>query len=421
MTTETHREVVRDLGAAAKDASRTLRTLDRAAKDAALLRMARVLEEQQQNILEANALDVAAAEQAGLEPALVDRLRLDEGRLAGVVAAVRQVAELDDPVGEILKGWSAAQELQLQKVRVPIGVIGIIYESRPNVTVDAATLCFKAGNAVLLRGGSEAVHSNRALGAALAQALAEEGLPAGCIGVVPFTDREGVRHMAEMDECLDLIIPRGGHKLIETVVSLARMPVLKHYNGVCHVYVDATADLEMAAAISENAKVQRPGVCNAMETLLVHRDVAADFLPFHAARLQELGVEIRGDETVCELVPSATPAMAADWPEEFLDLILAVRVVDSLDEATAHIARYGSSHTEAIVTEDEEAAERFLAEVDSSTVLWNASTRFADGGEFGFGAEIGISTDKLHARGPMALEELTIYKYVARGTGQVRS
>ncbi|MEM1246963.1 MAG: glutamate-5-semialdehyde dehydrogenase, partial [Acidobacteriota bacterium] len=289
MTTETHREVVRDLGAAAKDASRTLRTLDRAAKDAALLRMARVLEEQQQRILEANALDVAAAEQAGLEPALVDRLRLDEGRLAGVVAAVRQVAELDDPVGEILKGWSAAQDLQLQKVRVPIGVIGIIYESRPNVTVDAATLCFKAGNAVLLRGGSEAVHSNRALGAALAQALAEEGLPAGCIGVVPFTDREGVRHMAEMDECLDLLIPRGGHKLIETVVSLARMPVLKHYNGVCHVYVDAAADLEMAAAISENAKVQRPGVCNAMETLLVHRDVAADFLPFHAARLQELG------------------------------------------------------------------------------------------------------------------------------------
>ncbi|MEM1249810.1 MAG: glutamate-5-semialdehyde dehydrogenase [Acidobacteriota bacterium] len=413
--------MIHGFGTAAKAASRTLRTLDRGDKDAALHRMADVLYERRETILKANSSDVQAAEATDQDEALVDRLRLDESRLQGVIEAVRQVAELDDPVGATLREWSAAQGVRLQKVRVPIGVIGIIYESRPNVTIDAATLCFKAGNAVILRGGSEAIHTNSALAVALVDALVDQGLHPGCISFVPFTDREGVRHMAEMDECLDLIIPRGGHKLIETVVSLARMPVLKHYNGVCHVYVDATADLEMAAAISENAKVQRPGVCNAMETLLVHRDVAADFLPAHAARLQELGVEIRGDEAVCELVPSATPATAADWPEEYLDLILAVRVVDSLDEATAHIARYGSSHTEAIVTEDEEAAERFLAEVDSSTVLWNASTRFADGGEFGFGAEIGISTDKLHARGPMALEELTIYKYVARGTGQVRS
>lgn len=414
------RSTIRGLGAAARAASRTLRNLDRRAKDAALHRMADVLNDRRDSILEANAMDVQAAELAGQESALVDRLRLDEGRLADVVAAVRRVAELDDPVGESLREWSAAQELRLQKVRVPIGVIGIIYESRPNVTVDAGTLCFKAGNAVVLRGGSEAAHSNRALGDALAHALADEGLPAGSIGVVPLTDREAVRHMAEMDEYLDLIIPRGGHALVETVVALARMPVLKHYNGVCHVYVDRAADLEMAARISENAKVQRPGVCNAMETLLVHRDVAADFLPAHAARLQQLGVEIRGDDAVCELVPSARPTTEADWPEEYLDLILSVRVVDSLDQAIDHIARYGSSHTEAIVTEDEATAERFLAEVDSSTVLWNASTRFADGGEFGFGAEIGISTDKLHARGPMALEELTIYKYVARGKGQVR-
>ena len=397
------RDEIRARGREARAASRVLALTTTEDKNRALLRMAEVLAEHAPRILAANALDVEAAEAAGLSEAMVDRLRLDDERLAGVVAAVRQVAELDDPVGATLREWSAAQDLALQKVRVPIGVVGIVYESRPNVTVDAATLCFKSGNAVLLRGGSEAFHSNHAFASALTEALEAEGLPAGCIHVLASTDREGVRHLAEMDEFLDLLIPRGGHQLIEAVVSAARVPVLKHYHGVCHVYVDRAADLEMAARISENAKVQRPGVCNAMETLLVHRDVAAAFLPAHVEHLRELGVEIRGDETTCALTGCAR-ASDGDWAEEYLALVLSVRVVDSLDQAVEHIARFGSNHTDAIVTEDSDRAERFLVAIDSSTVLWNASTRFADGGEFGFGAEIGISTDKLHARGPMALE-----------------
>ncbi len=413
-------EAIRLQGAAAKQAARVLSVLGRSEKDAALEHMAVALEEAQATVLAANRRDVTAAEERGLTGAMVDRLRLDEERLSGVIRAVREVAALDDPVGQVIRSWSAAQGVQVEKRRTPIGVIGIIYESRPNVTVDAATLCFKAGNAVLLRGGSEAFHSNQAFGVALQEGLRRAGLPAGCVQLVPATDREGVRHMAELDEALDLIIPRGGHQLIETVVSLARMPVLKHYDGICHVYVDRAADLDMASRISLNAKVQRPGVCNAMETLLVHRDVAQTFLERHVPELREAGVEVRGCEATRDIVPDVVPATEADWPAEYLALVLAVKVVSSDAEAADHIARWGSSHTDAIVTEDEATAERFLAAVDSSTVLWNASPRFADGGQFGFGAEIGISTDKLHARGPMALEELTIYKYVARGTGQVR-
>jgi glutamate-5-semialdehyde dehydrogenase len=334
---------------------------------------------------------------------------------------VREVAALPDPVGEVLAEWMRPNGLRLRKVRVPIGVIGIIFESRPNVTTDAASLCFKTGNATLLRGGSEAIHSNVALAAALQAGGERAGLPPHSVQLIPFTDRASVEHLARMDQYLDLIIPRGGKGLIEKVVACARMPVIKHYDGVCHVYVHADADVEMAAKIVVNSKCQKPGVCNALETLLVHRDAAAAFYPLLGRRLADARVEIRADDTARGLlgVP-AMPAQASDWDTEYLDLVLAVKTVSGLDEAIDHINRHGSHHTDSIVTRDRAAAERFQHEVDSAVVLHNASTRFNDGGEFGFGAEIGISTDKLHARGPMGLAELCSYKYLGDGDGQLR-
>jgi glutamate-5-semialdehyde dehydrogenase len=338
-----------------------------------------------------------------------------------MAAGVREVAALPDPCGEIIRQWTRPNGMQITKLRVPIGVVGIIYESRPNVTADAAVLCVKSGNACILRGGKEAIHSNAAIAKALSAGAVHAGLSADIVQLVPFTDREGVRLLAQMDRYLDVIVPRGGHALIEAVVEHARMPVIKHYHGVCHVYVDQAADLAMAEKIAVNAKCQRPGVCNAMETLLVHRAVAGEFLPSVAKALRDRGVELRGDKRTCEVLGADVKAATEeDWTTEYLDLILSIRVVDSLEQAIDHIEHYGSHHSDSIVTADEAAARKFLAAVDSAAVFWNVSTRFCDGGEFGFGAEIGISTDKLHARGPMGLEELTTYKYLVTGAGQVR-
>ncbi len=418
-------EQIRALAIRARAASRALAVASTADKSRALHAMADALLAAQAEILAANAADVAAARADGLSAALLDRLQLDPARVAGLAAAVRAVADLPDPVGRVQREWTHANGLRFARVSVPIGVIGIIYESRPNVTSDAAALCLKAGNAVILRGGSEAHATNRALAAALARGLAAAGLPGDAVQLVPTTDRDAVRHLCALDGLVDLVIPRGGRSLIETVVAHARVPVIKHYDGICALYVDAAADLAMAEELVLNAKCQRPGVCNAVETLLVHRAVAADFLPRAGAALRAHGVELRADPAAFALLggalpPQVVPATPEDFRTEFLALVLAVKVVDDLDAALAHIAEHGSHHSDAIVTADAAAAERFLREVDSAAVYWNASTRFTDGGEFGFGAEIGISTDRLHARGPMGLEELTTYKYVARGTGQVR-
>ena len=411
------------LGRRAKAASRALARASADKKNVALRAMADALVAAAPAILAANADDLARGERVGLSAALLDRLRLDEKRLVAVADAVRAVADLPDPVGENLRRWTRPNGIEISKVRVPIGVVGIIYESRPNVTADAAALCVKAGNAALLRGGSEALATNLALAAALGAGLERTGLPADAVLLIPRPEREAVALLAAMDGFVDVIVPRGGRGLIEAVVASARMPVIKHYDGRCTLYVDRFADPGMAADIAENAKCQRPGVCNAIETMLVHHEIAPTFLPAVAARLWARGVEIRGDERCAEWLRGdgrMVPAKPEDWDTEFLDLILAVRVVNGLDEAIAHIETHGSHHSDAIVTTDPARAERFLNEVDSATVYWNASTRFTDGGEFGFGAEIGISTDKLHARGPMALEELTTYKYVIRGDGQVR-
>lgn len=377
------------------------------------------------SILAANAKDLARAQERALPDAMVDRLTLNEERIAKMAEGIRQVAALPDPVGETLRRWTRPNGIEISKVRVPIGVIGIIFESRPNVTSDAAVLCTKTGNAVILRGGSESIDSNLAIAGALQRGGARAGLPRDCIQLIPQTDRAAVRYMAEMDRYLDLIIPRGGPALIEAVVSQARMPVIKHADGICIVYVDAAADLEMASAIIENAKTQRPGVCNSIETVLVHRAIAPALFEKLAPRLAAENVELRADESAYPLLAARNyeplqAATAADWKTEFLDFVLAVKLVDSPDEAIEHIESCGSHHSDCIVTRDKKLAERFLREIDSATVYWNASTRFTDGGEFGFGAEIGISTDKLHARGPMGLEELTTYKYLIRGDGQVR-
>ena len=413
---------IEDFGRRARAAARVLARTDRAQKDRGLLAMADEIIAAAPEILPANARDVEKAKANGLSGAMLERLMLTEKRLAAMADGIREVADLPDPVGEILRDWTRPNGLRIQKVRVPIGVVGIIYESRPNVTSDAAVLCTKTGNATILRGGSESIHSNVAIAAALSRGAAQAGLPADSVLLIPTTDREAVRHLCEMDKYLDVIVPRGGKGLIETVVQHARMPVIKHYDGICIMYVDRAADLAMAESIVINAKCQRPGVCNAIETVLVHREVAEKFFATTGKTLLEKGVEIRGDaRTVQVLGSKAKPATGQDFRTEFLDLILAVKVVDSLDEAIAHIEENGSHHSDGIVTADAEAAERFLGEVDSATVYWNASTRFTDGGEFGFGAEIGISTDKLHARGPMALEELTTYKYVLRGNGQIRT
>lgn len=412
---------IEEMGKRGRAASRVLALSSRDRKDAALMAMADALEAATVEIAAANAKDLEAAPGYGLNAAAVDRLRLTPERIRAMAEGVREVVALPDPVGEIIREWTRPNGIKIVKIRVPIGVVGIIYESRPNVTADAAVLCLKAGNACILRGGKESLHSNVAIARALSAGAEAAGLPAEVIQLVPFTDREGVRLLAQMDRYLDVIVPRGGRALIEAVVEHARMPVIKHYHGVCHVFVDKAADLVMAEKIVVNAKCQRPGVCNAMETLLVHRDLAEKFLPQIAAALEVRGVELRGDLRTREVLGDRVKAaVEGDWTEEYLELILSIRVVDSLEEGVAHIEEYGSHHTDAIVTGDEVAARRFLAAVDSATVLWNASTRFSDGGEFGFGAEIGISTDKLHARGPMGLEELTTYKYLVEGAGQVR-
>lgn len=412
-------------GRRARAAARLLARLSSAQKNAGLEAMAAELLAAETEILEANGKDLANARQAGLSNAMIDRLTLNPKRLQAMAEGIRQVAALPDPVGETIRDWTRPNGLRISKVRVPIGVIGIIYESRPNVTSDAAVLCTKTGNATILRGGSESIHSNIAIAAALSRGGLKAGLPEDAILLVPVTDREVVRLLCKMDKYLDVIVPRGGKGLIETVVSHARMPVIKHYDGICIIYVDKDADLEMARDIVLNAKVQRPGVCNAVETVLVHRDVAKSFFGGAGRALTESGVQLRCEPRALAAAASLgaekiTAASDEDFRTEFLDLILAAKVVDDVDEAIAHIEEHGSHHSDGIVTRDEATAERFLHEVDSATVYWNASTRFTDGGEFGFGAEIGISTDKLHARGPMALEELTTYKYLLRGTGQVR-
>lgn len=413
-------ESLRELARKAKEASKVLARLPSGTKDAALLAMADALLEHQEHILRENQRDLEAAQGRGYSAALLDRLRLDESRLQEMARALRELVALPDPVGEVVGMWRRPNGLLVGRVRIPLGVIGMIYEARPNVTSDAAGLCLKSGNAVILRGGSEALRSNLAVGQALQAALRRVGIPEAAVTLVPTADREAVYEMLQLEEYIDLIIPRGGEELIRSVVERSRIPVIKHYKGVCHVFVDASADLEMAERIVINAKVQRPGVCNAMETLLVHRDIAPAFLPRVIARLREHGVEVRGCPRTRELVPDCREATEEDWYAEYLDLILAVRVVDGLEEAVDHIDRYGSMHTEAIVTQNYANAQRFLQEVNSSVVLVNASTRFNDGGQLGLGAEIGISTTKLHAFGPMGLRELTTTKFIVYGSGQVR-
>ena len=410
-----------DYGKRARAAARALARLTTQQKNAALNSMAGQIVSDTAAILAANAKDVSKGQADGLSPAMIDRLTLDAKRVNAMAEGIRQVATLPDPVGEVIRAWTQPNGIKISKVRVPIGVVGIIYESRPNVTSDAAVLCTKTGNATILRGGSESIHSNLAIAESLQRGGAAAGLPADSVLLIPTTDREAVKHMAQMDKYIDLIVPRGGHALIEAVVTHARMPVIKHYHGVCIAYVDKDADLDMADRIVVNAKTQRPGVCNAIETVLVHRDVAEKFFKKTGQSLLDKGVEIRGDETVKKIMgDKVKPVKESDWTTEYLDLIIAARVVDSIETAIEHIERYGSHHSDCIVTRDEHRAEKFLREVDSATVYWNASTRFTDGAEFGFGAEIGISTDKLHARGPMALEELTTYKYLIRGDGQIK-
>ncbi len=411
---------IRDQCVEARSAARTLATLPTTRLDAMLDEIAIELEKDAAAIFAANAKDIATAEQAGLSKAMVDRLRITEKSLAAMVTGVRQVRSLPQPLGQKITEWQRPNGITISKIRVPIGVIAIIFESRPNVTIDAAVLCLKTGNATVLRGGKEAIHSNRALIAALQKCAS---LPKGAVQLIDNTDRALVPFLCRQSDYIDVIIPRGGHSLIETVVAESRISVIKHAHGVCSVFVHAKADFTMAEKIILNAKVQRPGVCNAIETLLIDRAIADKFVPQITAALTKAGVEIRGDETVRKLVSgeNVKAATTEDWTTEYLDLILAVRVVDGLDGVLDHLAKYSSHHSDAIVTEDAKTAERFLNEVDSATVYWNASTRFTDGGEFGFGAEIGISTDKLHARGPMGLDELTSYKYVIRGKGQIRT
>ena len=409
-------QTIHQMGRQAREAAYRLAQLTGEEKNEILRTMAGAIRAASTELIAANAKDLEAGKEKGLSLAMLDRLRLDEARIEAMAAGIDQVATLPDPVGQVMDQWTRPNGIAIEQVRVPIGTIGIIYESRPNVTADAAALCFKTGNATILRGGSEAIHSN----VAIAEVLGRAGAPEHAIQLIPFTDRESVAVMAGMDEWLDLIIPRGGKGLIETVVSLARMPVIKHYDGICHLFVDKAADLEMAVSLTVNAKTQKCGVCNALETLLVHRDVAKDFLPMAAAALREKGVELRGCPETLAILSEAIPATADDWSTEYLDLILSIKIVGTLEEAVSHINRYGSHHTDTIVTADTGTAESFLRSVDSACVFHNVSNRFADGGEFGFGAEIGISTDKLHARGPMGLRELTSYQYRVRGNGQVR-
>jgi len=404
----------------AKAAARKLANVSSDVKSSALLMMADNILKSSDKLKEENQKDIKAAQEKGLASALIDRLILTDKRINEMADGLCQIAALLDPVGEVTRMWRRPNGLLIGKVRVPLGVVGIIYESRPNVTADAAGLCLKSGNAVVLRGGSEAIHSNIAIANILLEAAANAGLPDGCIQYIDVTDRQAVTELLKLDEYIDVIVPRGGKELIKFVMENSTIPVVKHEDGICHTYVDSDADLEMAESICFNAKVQRPGTCNAMETLLVHESVSGKFLPSMCRKFAEAGVELRGCERTREICPNVKPATEEDWRTEYLELILSIRVVSSLDEAIDHIMNYGSHHSDAIITDNYQKSQRFLQEVDSAAVYVNTSTRFTDGYQFGLGAEIGISTQKLHARGPMALEELTSYKFIVYGNGQLR-
>ncbi len=412
--------IITEMARSAKSAATVLGRCETDRKNTALIKIAEILMRDADRIRQENAKDLERAAEIGLSDAMIDRLTVTDKTISSMADGLKEVAQLTDPVGTAGETWIRPNGLEVCRMRIPLGVIGIIYESRPNVTIDAAGLCIKSGNAVILRGGSEALFSNQALAAAIAEGLSAAGLPETAVQLVPVREREAINHLLKQEEYVDLIIPRGGEGLIRFVVEHSKIPVLKHYKGVCHVYVDDSADLDMATDICFNAKVQRPGVCNAMETLLVHRNMAPDFLPKMAARFGSAGVELRGCEQTRKILPKAAAATEDDWYAEFLDLILAVKVVDDMAAAMAHIEMYGSKHTEAIVTSDYRRARRFLREVDSSVVLVNASTRFNDGGQLGLGAEMGISTSKLHAFGPMGINELTTTKFVVCGSGQIR-
>ena len=410
------------MGADALSASRHLADLSSDQKNKILLSMADQLLSDCDIIIEANEIDVSDAKNNGLTNAMIDRLGLNRSRIEAMADGIKQVSSLDDPVGQVMDDWKRPNGMSIRQIRVPIGVIGIIFESRPNVTSDAAVLCLKTGNATILRGGKESINSNLAIAKSLQKGGERAGLPEHSIQLIPFTDRESVKHLAERDQFLDLIIPRGGAGLIEAVVSMARMPVIKHYDGICHTYIDSDCDIKMARDIVVDAKTQKPSVCNALETLLVSESVAKEFLPLIGRDLIKKGVEIRADQQSSDLLGiDSVPASNEDWRTEYLDLILSVKVVSDINDAIDHINEYGSHHSDCIVTDSRENADLFMKKIDSATVFWNVSTRFSDGEEFGFGAEIGISTDKLHARGPMALRELTSYKYLITGNGQTKS
>ncbi len=411
---------VRKMARKAQEASRPLARLSTDIKNKALLAMAESLERDEERLIRENQKDLVASQKAHLSSSLIDRLRLTPSVIRGMAEGLREVARLPDPVGEVTRMWKRPNGLTVGRMRIPLGVIGIIYESRPNVTADASGLCLKSGNSVILRGGSEAFRSNQAIGQILRKVLVEMGLPQEAIQIFPHTEREAIREMLQLEGDIDLVIPRGGEELIRFVTRHSKIPVIKHYKGVCHIFVDDTADPEMATRVCLNAKVQRPGVCNAMETLLVHEKVAARFLPKVARALQKEGVELRGCSQTKKILSHVKEAREEDWSQEYLDLILSIKVVKGIEEASEHIARYGSSHTEAIITSNYRNAQRFLREINSSCVLVNASTRFNDGFELGLGAEIGISTSKLHAFGPMGLEELTTTKFIVYGEGQIR-
>ena len=410
-----------ELAKNARRAATTLSHVSSETKDRALIAMAEELVGQTNYLIRENMKDLEHARQVGLSGAMIDRLTLKKATVEGMANGLGEVASLSDPVGKVTSMWRRPNGLVVGRMRIPLGVIGMIYESRPNVTVDAAALCLKSGNAVILRGGSEAIHSNIAIANILQDVLKKVAIPETAIQIVSITDRQAVYEMLQLEEYIDLIIPRGGEDLIRAVVNQSKIPVIKHYKGVCHIFVDASADLEMAVKICMNAKTQRPGVCNAMETLLVHQDVADKFLPMMAQHFWEADVVLKGCERTRTIIPDIEEATEADWSREYLDLILSIRIVSNIDEAVSHIEKYGSLHTEAIITRDYDNSQRFLNEVNSSTVLVNASTRFSDGFELGLGAEIGISTTKLHAFGPMGLEELTTAKFIIYGNGQVRT
>ena len=410
-----------EIGVRARAANRQLLTVGTSTKNAALRAMAAGLRNRSAEILKENAADCAAAKPTGLSAAMIDRLSLTADRIQKMARSVEEIADLRDPVGEIIEGYTRPNGLQIQRVRVPLGVVLVIYESRPNVTSDVAALCLKSGNAAILRGGKESLRSNLAIHRVLVEAVQSQGLPADTIQMVESPDRDLLAALLREDRSIDVVIPRGGEALIRAVAEQSTIPVIKHYKGVCHVYVDELGDLDLAEAICFNAKAQRPATCNAMETMLVHKNVAARFLPRICRRFTEAGVELRGDDRVRRLWAAAKPATEEDWYAEYLDLVLAVRIVDDLQEAIDHIAKYGSNHTDAIISEDIRHVQQFIRDVDSSSVMVNTSTRFSDGGEYGLGAEVGISTDKLHARGPMGVRDLTTYKWIVFGNGQLRT